>query len=346
MKDKPQTSRGSGRAWPTRAVVTPRVLLTHPVDRGAWARLAEHTNLTVWPGPYPIPAEALARELSSRDGLVCLLADVIASTLLDQSPNLRAVANLAVGYDNIDVAHASRLGIAVTNTPDVLTEATAELTWAILLALVRGVVPARQALLDGQWRYWSPTGFLGRGLFGQTLGIVGMGRIGRAVAASAPAFGMSVVALGSRGTHPYPRLERDAFLAAADVVALHVPLTRDTLRMVDASFLAGMKPGAFLVNTARGGLVDEGALLAALDRGQLAGAALDVFEQEPVDGQHPLASHPRVLATPHIGSATVATRAAMADRAVDNLLMALAGQRPRDLVNPYAWPGRCSPSPP
>ncbi len=322
-----------------------RVLLTHPVDWRAHLRLGERANLTMWPGPYPIPAEDLARELASQDGLLCLLGDPISSAVLDQSPRLRVVANLAVGYDNIDLVAASRLGIAVTNTPDVLTEATAELTWAVLLALVRGVVPARRALLDGQWRYWSPTGFLGRGLGGKTLGVVGMGRIGQAVAAKAAGFGMSVVAWGSRGQGPYPRLECEAFLATADVVSLHVPLTTDTRRMVDASFLARMQPGAFLVNTARGGLVDEDALLAALNTGRLAGAALDVFDQEPVDGRHPLAAHPRVLATPHIGSATVETRAAMALCAVDNLLMALRGQRPRDLVNPAAWPGRsgCAP---
>ena len=324
-----------------------RVLLTHPVDSRALTRLVERTDLSVWPGPYPIPVENLVSELASQDGLLCLLGDPVSSTALEHGPRLRVVANLAVGYDNIGVAAASRLGIAVTNTPDVLTEATAELTWAVLLALVRGVVPARQALLDDEWRYWSPTGFLGRGLGGKTLGVVGLGRIGQEVAARAAAFGMAVVALGSRGQGPYPRLERGAFLAAADVVTLHVPLTQDTRGMVDESFLAAMKPGAFLVNTARGGLVDEDALLAALSGGRLAGAALDVFDREPVNGQHPLASHPRVLATPHIGSATVETRAAMADRAVGNLLMALAGQRPHDLVNPAAWPGRsrCSPLP-
>lgn len=322
-----------------------RVLVTHPVATRALTRLAERTNLTVWPGPYPIPEKHLVSEVASQDGLLCLLADPISSAVLDQSPRLRVVANLAVGYDNVDVAAASRLGIAVTNTPEVLTEATAELTWTVLLALVRGLVPARQALLDGQWRYWSPTGFLGRGLGGKTLGVVGLGRIGQAVAAKAAAFGMPVVVLGSRGPGSYPRLERAAFLAAADVVTLHVPLTTDTRGMVGESFLARMKPGGFLVNTARGGLVDEDALLAALNAGQLAGAALDVFDREPVDRQHPLASHPRVLATPHIGSATVETRAAMAERAVDNLLAALAGRRPRDLVNPAAWPGRsqCSP---
>lgn len=323
------------------AVVTMRVLLTHPVDARPLTRLAERTHLTTWPGPYPIPTDHLAREVARCDGLVCLLADYVSSHVLDKSPRLRVVANVAVGYDNIDVGHAARLGVAVTNTPDVLTEATAELTWAVLLALVRGVVPARQALLDGEWRYWSPTGFLGRGLDGKTLGVVGLGRIGRAVAARAAAFGMSVVALGSRGHGPYPRLEREAFLAAADVVTLHVPLMPDTRRMVDESFLARMKPGAFLVNTARGGLVDEDALLGALNTGRLAGAALDVFDREPVDGRHPLAAHPRVLATPHIGSATVETRAAMAERAVDNVVRALAGVRPRDLVNPTAWPGRC-----
>jgi glyoxylate reductase len=251
-----------------------------------------------------------------------------------------------VGYDHLDLDALRRYRVLATNTPDVLTEATAELTWAVMLALTRRVIPARDALLAGAWTHWRLDGFLGTELTGKTLGIVGLGRIGQAVARRAPPFGMTVLGLdpGSRHGTPsgFPVAPRDVFLARADVVSLHVPLTPETRGLVDEAWLSAMKPGSYLINTSRGAVVDEAALLRALDRGHLAGAALDVFAQEPVDPSHPLVRHPRVVATPHIGSATVETRAAMALKAVSNVEAFWAGQRPPDLIDAAVWEARAS----
>jgi glyoxylate reductase len=310
-----------------------RALVTQPIAASALEALQTVGEVTVWPGPYPIPPEALAKELAQVDGVLTMLTDRVDADLLARAPNLLAVANMAVGYDNIDVEAATRAGVWVTHTPDVLTEATAQLTWALILALTRGLIPAREALLAGEWRYWSPDGFLGRELTGKTLGIVGWGRIGRAVGAKAPAFGMRVVALGTKAAGDVERLDPDVFWAAADVVSLHAPLTPSTVGMVGRDQLGRMRPGSYLVNTARGPLVDEAALLWALDYGPLAGAALDVFAEEPVDGRRPLVRHPRVLATPHIGSATVETRERMAMMAAQDLARMLAGDAPLHPVN-------------
>jgi glyoxylate reductase len=310
-----------------------RALVTQPIAASALAVLQTAGEVTVWPGPYPIPPEALAKELAQVDGVLTMLTDRVDADLLAGAPNLLAVANMAVGYDNIDVEAATEAGVWVSHTPDVLTEATAQLTWALILALTRGLVPAREALLAGQWRYWSPDGFLGRELTGKTLGIVGWGRIGRAVGAKAGAFGMRVVALGTKAGGDVERLGPDVFWAAADVVSLHAPLTPSTVGMVGRDQLGRMRPGSYLVNTGRGPLVDEAALLWALDYGPLAGAALDVFAEEPVDGRHPLVRHPRVLATPHIGSATVETRERMAMMAAQDLARVLAGHAPLHPVN-------------
>jgi glyoxylate reductase len=317
-----------------------RIFVSQPVAAAVVAELSAAHHVMLWPGPYPVPPRALPDALVGAEGALTMLTDHLGPSILQEAPRLRMVANMAVGFDNIDVKTATGLGILVTNTPDVLTEATAEFTWTLILALARGLIPARDALYGGAWTHWAPDGFLGRELVGKTLGIVGLGRIGRAVARRAEGFGMNVVGLGHRGQGPYPRLPQDEFLARADVVSLHVPLSADTRSLADGPFFAAMKPGAFFINTARGGLVDETALLAALERGHLAGAALDVFQQEPIDGRHPLAAHPRVLVTPHMASATVETRTAMARRAARNLMAGLAGERPPDLVNPEAFPGR------
>lgn len=294
--------------------------------------------LRFWEEDRPIPPEVLWEWVRDAEGLLTTLNDRIDGALLAAAPRLSVVANMAVGHDNIDVAAASALGILCTNTPDVLTEATAELTWTLMLALMRGIVPARDALLEGRWKYWRVDGYLGAELVGRTLGIVGAGRIGNAVARRADPFGMNVLTAGKQpgqGRVPLSRL-----LASADVVTLHVPLTPETRGMVNRAWLSEMKPGSYLINTARGGVIDEDALLEALDRGHLAGAALDVFNKEPVSGRHPLAGHPRVLATPHIGSATRETRTRMALLAATNLMQGLRGERPQNLLNPSAWPGR------
>jgi glyoxylate reductase len=312
------------------------IVVTRRIHEDALSLLRHVAEVYVWPHDHPMPRDQLAKWIPRTDAVLSMLTDRIDEPLIHTGSQLKIVANLAVGYDNIDVPALSHHNIWVTNTPDVLTEATAELTWALLLALARGIVPAREALLEGRWHAWSPTGFLGTELVEKTLGIVGLGRIGRAVARHAPGFGMRVVALGNRSSvsNDPPRLPKDAFLSTCDVISLHVPLTSTTRGLVDQAWLQAMKPTAFLINTARGAIVDETALRLALDHGVIAGAALDVFSEEPVTGQHPLAAHPRVLATPHIGSATQETRRAMAIRAAENIVAALSGHTPRDVVNP------------
>jgi glyoxylate reductase len=259
-------------------------------------------------------------DLHDADALICLLLDRIDAAVLARAPQLRIVANCAVGFDNVDLAAAAARGIAVTNTPEVLTEATAELTWALILAAARRLGEGERLVRSGTWEGWRLDQLIGVGLAGKTLGIVGMGRIGTAVARRAAAFGMHVI--GGRG---------DDLFARADVVSLHCPLNAETRRLVDARRLALMKPTAILVNTARGGMIDEDALVDALEAGRLFAAALDVFEGEPA--VHPrLRSCARVVLAPHIGSATTEARTQMAQLCADAVKAMLSGQRPKNLV--------------
>lgn len=313
-----------------------KIVVTRRIHPDALAQLREWGSVQLWDGDGPIPRPVLRDWIHDADACLSMLTDRIDPPLLAHAPQLRIVSNMAVGFDNIDIDAASRHRVMVSNTPDVLTESTAELTWTLMLALARDLLPAHQALMDGRWRVWQPDGFLGTELYGKTLGIAGLGRIGQAVARRAPAFGMRVVALETprpSTARDIPRLPHDRFLPAVDVLSLHMPLTEATRHVVDTAWFKQMKPSAYLVNTARGGVIDEIALKAALDQGRLAGAALDVFDSEPVDGSHPLAHHPRVLATPHIGSATHETRHAMAMRAAHNIGAALHGQPPPDWLN-------------
>ena len=259
-------------------------------------------------------------DLHDADALICLLLDRIDEALFARAPRLRVVANCAVGFDNVDLAAAAARGIAVTNTPDVLTEATAELTWALILAAARRLGEGERLVRGGTWEGWRLDQLIGIGLTGKTLGIVGMGRIGTAVARRAAAFGMQVIS--GRG---------DEIFAQADVVSLHCPLNPETRRLVDARRLALMKPTAILVNTARGGIVDEDALVDALEAGRLFAAALDVFEGEPAVNPR-LRSCPRVVLAPHIGSATTEARTQMAQLCADAVKAVLSGQRPKNLV--------------
>ena len=267
-------------------------------------------------------------DLADADALVCLLLDRVDAALLARAPRLRVVANCAVGYDNVDVAAATAAGVAVTNTPDVLTEATAELTFALMLAAARRLPEGERLARSGQWEGWRLDQLLGVGLAGKTLGIVGMGRIGQAVARRAGCFNMRVIASGRGEGVPV-----DELFAEADVVSLHCPLTPETRHLVNAARLARMKPTAILVNTARGGCVDEPALAAALGDGRIFAAALDVFAHEPeIDAG--LLSCPRLVLAPHIGSATTETRTQMAQLCADAVIAVLAGRRPGNLVNP------------
>jgi glyoxylate reductase len=268
--------------------------------------------------PSPDELRAQARDA---DGLLTLVTDRVDAALLDSAPRLQAIANMAVGTDNIDLEAAAARGIPVGNTPDVLTDATADIAFALLLALARKIVPGAAKVRSGEWRTWEPAGDLGADLAGATLGIVGWGRIGQAVARRSEGFGMEVVHSSRASGIPLPDL-----LATADFVSLHTPLTPDTRALVDAAALERMKPTALLINTARGGVVDQDALRAALHAGTIAGAALDVTDPEPLPPDHPLLDAPNLLVVPHVGSATVRTRAKMAAMAVDNLLAALAGR--------------------
>jgi glyoxylate reductase len=264
-------------------------------------------------------------DLSDADALVCLLMDRIDAGVLARAPRLRVVANCAVGYNNVDVPAMTAAGVAVSNTPDVLTEATAELAFALMLAAARRLAEGDRMVRSGTWEGWRLDQLLGVQLLGKTLGIIGMGRIGTAFARRAEAFGMRVI-------HANEGDNIDAVFSEADVVSLHCPLTPATRHLVSRDRLARMKPTAILVNTARGGCVDEGALVDALTAGRLFAAALDVFEGEPeIDAR--LLACPRLVLAPHIGSATTEARTQMAQLCADAVIAVLSGQRPANLVN-------------
>ncbi|HET6447773.1 MAG TPA: D-glycerate dehydrogenase [Conexibacter sp.] len=298
-----------------------RVFVTRRLVGDALDRLAAAGHeVDVWPDPEPPPHATLIERTQRADALLCTLNDRIDAAFLDACPHLQVLANYAVGLDNVDLAAARARGIPVGNTPGVLTDATADLAFALLLAAARRLPQAAQAVTDGSWGTWQPDGHLGADLVGATLGIVGAGRIGAALARRASGFEMHVLATTSRGGTPL-----DELLAASDFVSLHVPLTPQTHHLIDADALRRMKPTAILVNTARGPIVDTDALTEALHAGTIAGAGLDVTDPEPLPPDHPLLAAPNVLVVPHIGSATPRTRATMAELAVDNVLAGLAG---------------------
>jgi glyoxylate reductase len=295
-----------------------RVLVTRRLPGPALQRLEAEHEVDVWPEPLPPPPDVLRARAAGAEGLLALITDRIDADLIEDCPDLRVISNYAVGSDNVDVGAAAARGIPVGITPDVLTDATADLAFACLLAAARRLPEAMAAVREGEWKTWGPEWLLGYDVHGATLGIVGFGRIGRAVARRAEGFDMEVLHTGD-----VPLAE---LLERADAVSLHVPLTPDTRHLIDDEALARMKPTAVLVNTARGGVVDQEALARALHEGGIAGAALDVTDPEPLPADHPLLDAPNLLVLPHIGSATHRTRERMADIAVDNLLAGLAGE--------------------
>jgi glyoxylate reductase len=305
------------------------VFVTRQIPGDALDRLSAEHDVDVWRGDMPPPRDDLLAGVAEAAGLLSMLVDKVDAELLDAAPNLRAVANYAIGFDNIDLEAAAARDIQVGNTPDVLTDATADLAWALMLAVARRIVEASQDARDGKWRTWEPQGWIGADVHGATLAVVGAGRIGQAVARRASGFDMEVlmVDLGD---------DLHSALARADFVSLHTPLTPETRHLIDAEALARMKPTAILVNTARGPIVDQDALAEALRKGRLAGAGLDVTDPEPLPTDHPLYETPNLLVVPHVGSATTTARAAMADRAVDNLLAALDGKAMPYAVQPPA----------
>jgi glyoxylate reductase len=301
-----------------------RCFVTRELPGDALQRLRAGHEVTVWPEPLPPGREELASAAAEVEGLLCLLTDRIDAALLDRCPRLRAISNLAVGTDNIDLAECARRGIPVGHTPGVLTEATADLAFALLLAGARRVVEASGAVVTGEWRTWDPSGWLGYDVHGATLGIVGPGKIGSAVARRAVGFGMEVLLSG--GSAGPGRIELGELVERSDFVSLHVPLSDETRGMIGEAELRAMRPTAILVNTARGEIVDQDALRRALEEGWIGGAALDVTVPEPLPPDDPLLTAPNLTVLPHIGSASHAAREAMADLAVENLLRALRGE--------------------
>lgn len=299
-------------------------------------RAAGH-EVDVWPEATPPPPEALAAKLAASEAALTMVVDHLSAEMFAGAPNLRIVANMAVGYDNLNPAEAAKHGVAVTNTPGVLAETTADMAWALLMAGARHVVASDRDTRAGGWTTWSPSAFLGQDVFGATLGIVGLGEIGAAMARRARGFSMRILH-ASRTRKPELEAELglsfvplDDLLREADFVSLHTPLTSETRRFIGARELALMKPSALLVNTARGGVVDQDALVEALRAGTIGGAALDVTDPEPLPLDHPLYGFDNVVITPHIASASLATRARMAEMAAANIIEVLAGRPP---INP------------
>ena len=318
------------------------VFITRRLPGDALDRLAEHARVDLWTDDMPPPYDELLRRAAGASGLVCLLTDRIDAALIRACPRLRVISNVAVGYDNVDIAAATARRIPVGNTPGVLTETTADLAFALILAVARRVVEADRFVREGRWRTWDPNLLLGRDVHGATLGIAGYGKIGQAVARRAAGFDMRVLYTTSNDVgaqHPLAagdvlaHVNLDTLLRESDVVSLHVPLTDATRNMIGEAQLRVMKPTAYLINTARGGLVDQPALVRALREGWIAGAGLDVAAVEPVPADDPLLSAPNVVLLPHIGSASHTTRERMASMAVENCLAGLRGERLPNCVN-------------
>ncbi|HSP34530.1 MAG TPA: D-glycerate dehydrogenase [Thermoanaerobaculia bacterium] len=302
------------------------VVLTAAFPRIARDMLAATFDVVEHPTEHERSEDEMITMLSDADGAITLLSDPLTRRVLSANPNLRIVANFAVGYNNVDIAAARELGIVVTNTPGVLTEATADLTMALILAVTRRVVEGDREIRATGRCEWEPLKLLGSSLSAKTLGIIGMGRVGTAVARRAVAFGMDVIHTGRANGTPLGEL-----LAKSDIVSLHAPLTHATRHIIDGRALAAMKAGSYLINTSRGALVDEDALCDALDSGHLRGAALDVYEHEPVVNPRLLAM-PNVVVVPHIGSATEEARNAMATLAATDIMRFFSGQPPLNAV--------------
>lgn len=306
-----------------------KILVTRKLPSSVLSKLEAVGDVDLYSGDTAMPADELRARIVGKRAVVSMLTEQIDKTVIDAATELEIIANVAVGYNNIDVAHARGRGIIVTNTPDVLTESVADFTWALILALTRRLSEGERLIRRGDWKGWAFDFMLGTDLRGKQLGVVGFGRIGRAVAARASVFGMRVVWSSWREAElpAMAQLSLDRLLNTSDVVSLHVPLTSETRHLIDKRALARMKRSAYLINTARGPVIDEDALAWALEHRLIAGAALDVYEHEPA--VHPaLLQLENVLLVPHLGSGTVETRTAMADLAVDNVVAVLSGQPP------------------
>jgi glyoxylate reductase len=308
-------------------------------------KAAEGVEMRLWPDELPPTAAELAELIHGCDGALTLLTEEVTPELLDRETQLKVISNFAVGYDNVDVDAATAHGVMVCNTPDVLTETTADFAWTLLMTSARRVVEGADYVRAGKWQTWGPSLLLGQDVHHATIGIVGFGRIGKEVAKRAHGFDMRILAYDTyRDEAAAQELgvefkDLDDLLRESDFITLHVALTDETRHLIGARELQLMKRTANLINAARGPVVDTDALVAALKSGTIAGAALDVTEPEPLPGDHPLASLPNAIIVPHIASATVATRNKMAQMAAQNLLAGIRGERPPNLVNPEVLEG-------
>lgn len=320
----------------------PRIYVTRQIATPALDKLREAGDVVVWDEDRPIPRDALLKHIAEADALLSMLTERIDGELLEHAPRLKVVSNMAVGYDNVDVSAATRRGIPVGNTPDVLTESTADLTFALLLSAARRLPEGERYVRAGKWQQWSPSLLLGRDVYGATLGIVGFGRIGQAVARRAKGFGMRVLYHGGSDRQTAAEIgaeERtlDDLLRESDFVSLHVPMKPETHHLIGTAQFALMKPTAILINVARGAVVDPVALYTALRSKRICAAALDVTEPEPIPADHLLLTLDNCLIVPHVGSATVATRERMALLAAENALAGLCGERLPSCINPSVY---------
>jgi glyoxylate reductase len=320
-----------------------RVYVTRTIAPEAIEMLRADHEVEIWPEDRAIPRPTLLQKVADADALLCIISERIDDEVLARAPRLRIVANMAVGYDNVDVAACTRRVVIATNTPGVLTETTADLTFGLIIAVGRQLMAAERFVRQGQWKTWEPSLFIGRDVHHATLGIVGLGRIGAELAKRARGFDMRVLYAGRQRK---PDLEAqlgvefatlDDLLAQSDYVSINVALTPETRKLIGAAQLARMRPEAFLINAARGPIVDTEALYEACRSGRIAGAALDVTDPEPLPADHPLVGRDDVIVIPHIGSNTLATRVKMGRMCSENLLAALRGERMPWVIDPSVY---------
>jgi glyoxylate reductase len=318
----------------------PKIYVTRDIGERGLKIIKQHFDTEVWPEYAPPPKKTIIEKARNVDALTTLLSDKIDAEVFDAAPKLKIVSQLAVGFDNIDIPEATKRGIYVTNTPEVLTDTTADFAWALLLAVARRVAEADKYVRTGQWKVgWHPNMMAGRDVYGTTIGVVGAGRIGYAVAKRATGFDMKILFYD---VVPRPEIEKlgakkadlDTLLKQSDFVSIHVPLMKETHHLINEQKLRLMKKTAYLINNSRGPVVDEKALCKALKDGWIAGAGLDVFEQEPLPVDSPLLKLDNVVLAPHISSASLETRSRMAEMVAENLVAFFEGKKPPNLINP------------
>jgi glyoxylate reductase len=319
----------------------PKIYVTRELPERGLNLIRKYFEAEVWPEYTPPPKKVIIEKTKNVDALASLLSDKIDAEVFNAAPKLKIVTQLAVGFDNIDIAEATKRGIYVTNTPEVLTDTTADFAWALLMAVARRVVEADKYVRTGQWKVsWHPAMLAGRDIHGATIGIVGAGRIGYAVAKRAKGFDMKILFYD---VVPRPEIEKDlgaekvdmdTLLKESDFVSIHVPLMKETHHLINAEKFKLMKKTAYIINNSRGPVVDEKALYEALKKGQIAGAGLDVFEQEPTPLDNPLLKLDNMVVAPHISSASLETRSKMAEMVAENLVAFFQGKKPPNLVNP------------